>query len=582
MAGFPRSSGASPDPQRSRAVLIGTGRYADGKLPDLPVVSRTIDDLAAALTDQAYGVIPEDHCTVLKDQGDMRLIGRHLTSAARQAEDLLLVYFVGHGLVAGRRHELYLGLPDSEWAQPEFNSLEYDKLRGAVLGSAAATKIIILDCCFSGRVVSEAMADPVTELVGQMEVEGTYVLTSAEHDEVALILPGEDYTAFTGRFLKLLRNGVRDGPELLTVDYLYQQLVRRMKAEGLSQPRKRGTSTADLLALAANRASKRQAVVPAADDEHYQMAIDELDRLVVFLGAGVNADDRQGPYREGAAMLPDDIDLAKYLASKVGMGPERRDLAEIAQYVRMMRGEPDVFRWARQLLTVDSAPSPVHRYLARLPNRLTELGLKRRYPMIVTSKFDVALERAFREEGEPFDVAIYMAPGTEYAGKFVHFLWGDVDPRPVLTPNNYTEFPIVGGDLELTRTVIVRINGAVDDPEAGYRWKSNLVITEDHYIDYIEGRSAEEVVPGQILAKLREASCVFLGYTMANSRFRTFLRWIGQSKYLGRDMWAVQPDPSMLDKVFWERSGVKLYKGSSTDYVEGLDRFLSEQRDYGT
>ena len=243
-----------PNRQRSRAVLIGTGRYADGKLPDLPVVGRTIADLAAALTDPVYGVVPENHCTVLENQGDIRLIGRHLRSAARFAEDLLLVYFVGHGLVGGRRHELYLGLPDSEWAEPEFNSLEYDKLRSSVLDSAAATKIIILDCCFSGRVVSETMADPVTEMVGQIEVDGTYVLASAGRDQVALMLPGEDYTAFTGRFLHILRNGVPGGPELLTVDYLYRQLVMKMRAEGLSQPQKRGTSTADLLALAENRA----------------------------------------------------------------------------------------------------------------------------------------------------------------------------------------------------------------------------------------------------------------------------------------------------------------------------------------
>jgi hypothetical protein len=71
-----------PDPQRSSAVLIGTGKYADARLPDLPVVSRTIGDLAAALTDPVYGVIPQAHCTVLEDQGDIRLIGRHLRLAA--------------------------------------------------------------------------------------------------------------------------------------------------------------------------------------------------------------------------------------------------------------------------------------------------------------------------------------------------------------------------------------------------------------------------------------------------------------------------------------------------------------------
>ncbi len=95
-----------PDRQRSRAVLIGTGQYADDNLPDLPVVSRTIGDLAAALTDLVYGVIPEENCTVLEDQANMSLIGDQLRSAARRAEDLLLVYFVGHGLVGTQCHGL--------------------------------------------------------------------------------------------------------------------------------------------------------------------------------------------------------------------------------------------------------------------------------------------------------------------------------------------------------------------------------------------------------------------------------------------------------------------------------------------
>jgi hypothetical protein len=586
-----------PDPQRSRAVLIGTGTYADRQLPDLPVVGRTISDLAEALTDPEYGVVAENYCTVLGDQGDIRQLGHHLISAARAAEDLLLVYFVGHGLVDSRRHELYLGLPDSEWAQPEFNSLEYDKLRSAVLDSAADTKIIILDCCFSGRAVSEAMADPVTEMVGQIEIAGTYVLASAGRDQVALILPGEDYTAFTGRLLGLLRNGVPGGPELLTVDDLYHELMTTMTAAGLSRPQKRGTLTADLLPLAKNRALFRGVAdtgitiprfaqpqpalaVPTPDDDHYRRVVEETDNLVVFLGADVNADDREGPYRQGSPMLPDDLDLANYLASKIGLSFGRWDLAEIAQYVRVIRGEPNVFRWAGQILKVDSEPSPVHRYLAHFPRRLEELGLERRYLMIVTSKFDAALEQAFRLEGEPFDVAIYMAPGTEYEGKFVHLSWAEDDPRPVLTPIEYNRFPIVGDNGELTRTVIVRINGAINDPMVGYRWKGNLMITEDHYLDYLRQGSAEEVVPMQILAKLREASCLFIGYTVANWRLRAFLRLIWPAGGpAGATHWAVEYDPGIFEQQYWRRDGIDLYKSTSTDYVMGLDRFLDHHRD---
>jgi hypothetical protein len=317
----------------------------------------------------------------------------------------------------------------------------------------------------------------------------------------------------------------------------------------------------------------------AADDEHFRLLVEEADNLVIFLGAGANADDHEGPFREGAAMLPDDRDLAEYLAAKVKLKSGQRDLAQVAQYVRMIRGEPNVFRWASQILRVDTEPGPVHKYLARLPRRLAELGLEKRYQMIVTPKFDVALEKAFRREDEPFDVAVYMAPGTEHAGRFVHLPSGSPQARPIQAPNEYTGFPFLTDYGELTQTVIVRINGAIEDPMLGYPWKRNFVITEDHYIDYLGGRSAEEVVPAQILAKLRQASCLFLGYTMADWRLRVFLHWIWQGERPGgATHWAVQRDPDALERQFWQRSGVALYQSRLTDYADSLDRFLSEHR----
>jgi hypothetical protein len=79
--------------------------------------------------------------------------------------------------------------------------------------------------------------------------------------------------------------------------------------------------------------------------------------------------------------------------------------------------------------------------LARLPRRLEELGLEKRHQMIVTSKFNVALEQAFLEAKEPYDVAFYMAPGTEHAGRFVHVKWGHVELQPVLAPDEHDGFP---------------------------------------------------------------------------------------------------------------------------------------------
>lgn len=276
-------------------------------------------------------------------------------------------------------------------------------------------------------------------------------------------------------------------------------------------------------------------------------------------------------------MIPDDTDIAQYLSTEVKMESRPPNLAEVAQYVGVTHGEPHLFSKVREILSIDSEPTPVHRYLARFPSRFKELGLQERYQMIVTSQLDVALERAFLEQGEPFDVALYMSRETEYAGKFIHLPWGEADPRPVLTANEYADFPFASGYGELTRTVIVRMSGAVDYPAAGYRWKNNFLVTEDHYSDaYLGRRAPEEVVPCQILAKLREASCLFLGYTIADGLHRAFLNWIWGRQMSGAAHWAVDRSADIFERQFWQRNGVVLYGNRLTGYVTGLDKFLQD------
>lgn len=315
---------------------------------------------------------------------------------------------------------------------------------------------------------------------------------------------------------------------------------------------------------------RSEPVAPRPDEDHYRMVARHAGNLVVFLGAGANAD-HEGPWSAGSGLLPDDRDLARYLASHVGLKDTSLHLAEVAQYAGAIYGEMELFSWISQVLKVDSQPNPVHRYLAGLPE-----GLGNRYQMIVTPKYDAALEKAFREANEGFDLAVYMAPGTEQAGRFVHLPWGEL-PRPIDKPNEYTGFPIVAEDRSLQRTVIVKISGAVDDPSAGFPWEDNYVITEDHFIDYLNGRSVEESVPGQLLAKLRKANYLFLGYTIADWRLRVFLQRIWKGARLGRaKYWAVEEEPDVLERDLWQQAGVTLYQCSLTSYLRGLYDFLDD------
>ncbi|WP_395293709.1 tetratricopeptide repeat protein [Kitasatospora hibisci] len=348
-----------PDPERSRIVLIGTGTYTDPQLPDLDTVPRTITDLAALFTDAVHGLVAEKHCTVLLDDGDLRTVGRRLNAAAQEAEDLLLVYFTGHGLVGGRRHDLYLALTDSEFAAPEFNALEYDKLRSAVLDSRAAAKLIVLDCCFSGRAVTGSMAGGPGDRIDRLEVEGTYVLTSAQRDKVALSIPGEPHTAFSGRLIRLLREGVAGGPELLTVDDLYRRLTRTMTAEGLPLPLNRGTRTAGLIALGGNRAfsataapglrRRRAAAELRGRNGDWLGAVVELESVLAeqtrLLGAG--HEDTLRTRQTHALCLGGAGDpagaaeaLGPVLAEQTGLlGPDHEDTLRSRQYLAVGLGE---------------------------------------------------------------------------------------------------------------------------------------------------------------------------------------------------------------------------------------------------
>jgi hypothetical protein len=297
----------------------------------------------------------------------------------------------------------------------------------------------------------------------------------------------------------------------------------------------------------------------------------EEGNLVPVLGPRMASHRSPESLIDDARSLPGAAELAAGLAQRFNIDPGDLDLAHVAQYVYVTRGRPDLYKTLKQMLTADCDPGAVYRSLATFPQMARRLGHEDRYQMIVTTNFDTALERAFDTEDEEYDLAVYMATGDD-KGHFVHFPY-DGDPVPISQPNRYGGLPIDDYG-ELTRTVIVKIHGAVDGNRGDYRWKENYVITEDHYIDYLSVRPITDVVPTQILDKLTDSHCLFLGYTMRDWNLRVFLKRIWGGEPLDANSWAVEPDPDMLERESWSRLNVDLYGGDLRDYAERLTREL--------
>ncbi|MFF7591399.1 Hsp70 family protein [Kitasatospora purpeofusca] len=242
---------ALPDGPGSRIVLIGSAAYRHDELPPLPAVRNNLTDLAAALTDPQQGWLDEAQCTLVADPRTAAEVVRALRPSVLEAEDLLLVYYAGHGIVEDT--DYYLAVTETDPEEPSISALPYRTLRKVVLGARARNRVVIIDACWSGMATTAHMAGGHERLRTQTAIEGAFVLASSEHDSTSLAPVGERFTAFTKELIVLLQDGSsRLGPEL-TLDNVYQHLLHELTAAGRPRPTRTATNTAARLVIARNR-----------------------------------------------------------------------------------------------------------------------------------------------------------------------------------------------------------------------------------------------------------------------------------------------------------------------------------------
>src|SRR5262245_27684757 len=277
-------------------------------------------------------------------------------------------------------------------------------------------------------------------------------------------------------------------------------------------------------------------------EDHFEQVRDALfeGRLVAVLGAEVG-------------------DLAARLAQRFGYAENGFGLPRVAQYVAVMKGSGPLYDELHSLLDAEATPTPIHRFFASLPPLLRERGVP--HQLLVTTSYDLALEAAFLEAEEPFDVVSYIAAGSQ-RGKFCH-LRPDGTGQVVDLPNTYAT------ELSLQeRTVILKLHGQVDrGPER--EWES-FVVTEDDYIDYLSHSDVAAAVPVGLAARLRRSHFLFLGYTMADWNLRVILNRLWREHPLSYRSWAVQPDAKPLEREFWRRRDVDVQELPLERYVELL------------
>ncbi|MGW0520706.1 caspase family protein [Crossiella sp. NPDC003009] len=236
-----------PERRLSRAVLIGTSDYLHAEeLPPLPAVGNNLADLRRALTDPDTGILDRGQCTVIDTPDSPASLLDRLAAVAGQAEDLLLVYYAGHGIRHAVKERLFLGVRQTSQRSLWGTGVPFDSVREIIEGSPARTRLLLLDCCYSGLAVSTMSTAGVD--IQEVDVRGTAVIASSPRNERSHSPVGEAHTAFTGEVIRLLQDGspLRDAP--LTVQQLFRSVSAALARRELPRPKgSLGDTSGDLL-----------------------------------------------------------------------------------------------------------------------------------------------------------------------------------------------------------------------------------------------------------------------------------------------------------------------------------------------
>lgn len=406
------------------------------------------------------------------------------------------------------------------WRGPPLAEFAYDAFAQTAIGRLEELRLSVVE----ERIDAELGLDRHSELIGELEA------LVAEHP-LRERLRGQ-------LMLGLYRTG-RQADAL----HAYQEARRALLEELGIDP---GPALQRLhSAILRQERSLDPVVAQASPEENLQEVTRALlaGRLVPLLGTEVG-------------------ELARRLAERFNFpADEGPELTRVAQYVALMKGSGPLYDELHELLAPRAVPTSIHRFFARLPPVLRERGAP--HQLIVTTSYDLALEQAFLDAGEEFDVVSYLAAGRD-RGKFCHFA-SDGTMRVVDVPNTYAT------ELELERrTVILKLHGSVD-PGPERTWES-FVITEDDYIDYLVHSDLATAIPVGLAARLRRSHFLFLGYGMREWNLRLVLNRLWASATVNYRSWAVAPTTQPMERAFWRGRDVDLVEVPLEEYVDALAR----------
>jgi hypothetical protein len=250
------------DLSRSRAILISNAAFRDPKLPDLPAAAGSTFAMKTLLTGELCGW-PADRVESLREVGAPSELATRLVDLVEGIDDVLLLYYVGHGMRTSKG-QLALALAGSN-AKPDLVShtaILYESIAEILRGCPAATKLVILDCCFAELGTKANYQTQSIDMDDAESVEGLYFIGASKKHQKARSPLGDGLPYFTQAFIDVVTAGIPGRPALLTIDQIFVHVRARLQRANLPEPVQSGIRDAHQWPFSRNAARQETQVDP--------------------------------------------------------------------------------------------------------------------------------------------------------------------------------------------------------------------------------------------------------------------------------------------------------------------------------
>ena len=213
------------------AAIIGVGNYEDRGIANLPTYRMDLAMIGTALENGLK--VPADNIRTVGGEDNNGYVTTtalaHVMADFRSklgSEDIFIFYFSGHG----RDKNIIFSN----------GQVELQSVIDFINKLPARSKLVILDCCYSGNFTSSgARTMHFEELMTDFAGKGIAVLASSAADEVARLGPGGNHSMFTGALSTAINQSKKVHEGNVSLSDIYDETMFFVNAWNRNNPDKK-------------------------------------------------------------------------------------------------------------------------------------------------------------------------------------------------------------------------------------------------------------------------------------------------------------------------------------------------------